>query len=121
MNNLNNDEKEMLTDYIINIYWPFDKELLLSFYGSADEMLHAMRSTSGADYDIREKYYSGSDAIYHDMLNVASDQCGIVPARMITQLSDEQKMEVASILRKYTQASHIQMSKFLHMKIVRAV
>ena len=121
MNNLNNDEKEMLTDYIINIYWPFDNELLLSFYGSADEMLHAMRSTSGADYDIREKYYSGSDAIYHDMLNVASDQCGIVPARMITQLSDEQKMEVASILKKYTQSSHIQISKFLHMKIVRAV
>ena len=120
MDGLQKEDKERLTDHIINIYWPFDDKTLLSFYEDSEEMFHAMRSTSGAEHDIRETYYSGSDIIYRDMLRVVRTQCGIIPARLVTRIPSRQKLEVASVLRQTTLATPVQISKFLHMQIVRA-
>ena len=120
MDGLQKEDKERLTDHIINIYWPFDDKTLLSFYENSEEMFHAMKSTSGAEHDIRETHYSGSDTIYRDMLRVVRTQCGIIPARLVTRIPSRQKLEVASVLRQTTLATPVQISKFLHMQIGRA-
>lgn len=113
---LSDGEKEILTDHIIKAYGPFDEEVLLSFYDSKEDMLHAMKATAGSDYDIKEKYYSGSDMIYRDMMRVAMDYCG-APVRTVTVMKPDLKFELAKLLQQRTNATMMQISKFLHLKL----
>lgn len=111
-------ECEILTDYIIMVYYPFDNDLLLSFYESKEDMMHAMKSTAGSDYDIKEMYNSGTDLIYQDMLEVVDDLMA-GPLRTVTIMPADMKFELAGHLKSRTNASDVQISKFLHMKIRR--
>lgn len=113
---LSENERDFLTDYIITRYYSFDKQILLSFYDGVDELFHAMRASAGSDFDIKEVYYSGSDSLYMDMIDVVRRDCQIVPARSVVVLPLEQKMVVAQMLQKKTNASKIQLGKFLHIE-----
>ena len=113
---LDNNEKDFLTDYIIRQYWPFDTKVLLSFYECCEDMFHAMKSTSGADHDIREMYHPEPDSIYRDMIRVVRNECQIMPVRKVTVLPSEMKLELARILRQKTSASMRQIEKFLCMR-----
>lgn len=113
---LKDAEKEILTDYIIKTYFPFDKECLLSFYDSYGDMINAMDATSGNEYDLKEKYYCGMDVVYNDMLDIAGEK--VSPIRKITVLPDEEKFELAQHIQSRTVGTSQQISKFLHMNIV---
>ena len=67
---LDDTESEMLIRHIVREYFPFDREALLSYYDSYEDMIHAMRSTSGSEYDIKEKYSPESGTVYGDMIGV---------------------------------------------------
>ena len=114
--NLKGVEKGILTDYIVKIYFPFDKEALLSFYDSYEDMINAMDSTSGSEYDLKEKYYYGTDLVYRDMLDMVGEK--VKPIRKITVLPDEDKFELAKHLQSSTVGTSLQISKFLHVDIV---
>lgn len=109
-------EQEIVTDYIISIYNPIDIGALLSFYNSYDDLINAMRSTAGNDYDIKEKFYQGSDKVYFEMVKLIDNVLHIKPVRLITTCSDNYKFEVARLLQRATMANSLQISKFLHMK-----
>lgn len=111
-------ERDILTDYMVAVYYPVDNEQLLAFYDSKEDMLHAMKSTAGSDYDIKEMYNSGTDLVYHDMLKVVGD-LRVTPLRAVTVMSADMKFELAEHLKCKTNASDLQISKFLHMKIRR--
>ena len=113
------NEKERLIDYIISSYNVLDGELLLAYYDGLDEMFHAMKSTSGSEYDIKELYDSGSDAIYDDMVRFVVERLGIVPARSVITMSIDRKIQIADSLLKYTSATMFQISRFLHLDISR--
>jgi REP element-mobilizing transposase RayT len=113
---LSNSEKELVTDYIISTYYPFDTDALLSYYNSYEDMTYAMKSTAGSDYDIKEKFYYGSDTVYDEMSNFVENILQIKPVRLVTTLNDDAKFEVAKQLQKATMASTQQISKFLHFK-----
>ena len=110
------DEKDILTDYIIKIYFPFDKESLLSLYDSYEDMINAMDSTSGSEYDLKEKFFNGTDMVYKDMLDMVREK--VKPIRRVTILPDEEKFEFARHLQSKTMGTSLQISKFLHMDIV---
>ena len=111
------NEKERLIDFIVSSYAVLDGEVLLSYYDSLDEMFHAMKSTSGSEYDIKELYDSGSDAVYDEMVRFVIEQLGIVPARSGIVMSIDRKFQIANALRKHTSATMTQISRFLHMDI----
>ena len=114
---LDHRDREYLTDFIIAEYYPFDNDALLSFYESKEDMFHAMRSTAGSDYDIREKYYAGYDTVYREMLAFMRSSADVVPVRRTIVLSDEEKMEIVGRMRPYIDASMSQFAKFMHLKI----
>lgn len=109
-------ECELLTDYIISLYLPFDKDALLSYYASYDDMVMAMRSTVGGEYDIKEIFNSGTDRIYVDMSYYLHDELHISPARNVIAFTDECKLEVAELLAKRFGVRKHELSKFLHLK-----
>ena len=114
------NERELLIDSIICAYKLCDYECLLSYYDNVAEMFFAMKSTSGSEYDIKERFYSGSDAVYDDMVRVVTDKLMIVPARAVIAVSVDDKIEIAHQLRRYTSASINQISRFLHLDISRS-
>ncbi len=120
MKGMSFEEKDVLADYIIMAYYPFDTEALLSFYSSYDDMTTAMRSTSGKDYDIKEAYLPEPDTIYHKMATIVRDKVGHCAGnllRSVTVTSPEDKFMIAKLLRTYTDATLQQISRFLHMEI----
>lgn len=114
---LSSSERETLTDFIIRIYFPFDSHALLSYYDSYEDMLIAMKSSSGNEYDIRETYNPGSDTIYRDMISEIHKEFPDMPVRKITVLPDENKIQIGQMLMKRTGASAFQIGKFLHLNI----
>lgn len=113
---LDSREADILTDVIISEYLPMDPESLLEYYSGYDEMLHAMKSSSGSDHDIKEKYWPGSDVIYHDMIRYIKETKEIRQVRSITQLPQTEKQELAYELKKVFGATDVQLSKFLHIE-----
>lgn len=114
---VSSDERERLIDFMVSSYTVLDEEVLLSYYNSLDEMFYAMKSTSGSEYDIKELYDSGSDAVYDDMVTFVVEQLGIVPARSVIAMSADRKFQIANALRKHTAATMMQISRFLHMNV----
>ena len=111
------NEREFLIDYIVSSYGMCDIDALLSYYDSLDDMFIAMKSTSGSEYDIKELYYSGSDAVYDEMVRHVVEGMGIIPARSVVTKTVDEKFQIANALRKHTSATMVQISKFLHLSL----
>lgn len=110
-------EKDLLIDFIISSYKVLDGDILLSYYNSFDEMLLAMKSTSGSEYDIKEQYDPNSDAVYDDMVRFVIEKLGVVPARSVISMPFDRKMDIANALRGHTSATLMQISRFLHLDV----
>lgn len=115
---LSGNEVELLTDYIIITYFPFDENGIVGFYNDWRQMIDAMHSTSGSEYDLDEKIYPGSDQIYREMIKYVRYELDIKPARTVTVLPVERKMDIARLLMLHTGASGYEVAKFLHLKFV---
>ena len=113
---LSEDESELLTDYIIRLYLPIDKDMLMSYYASCYDMLNAMRSTAGGEYDIREVFNPGSDKIFEQMAKYVHDELQMYPTRKIITLPGEARLEIAGLLSNRFAPSKYELSKFLHLK-----
>lgn len=113
---LSEREKEILTDHLIMAYYPFDIDRLMEYYNDYEQMLSAMHSTSGSEYDIKEIRHPGSDRIYDDMITYVKGSLGVKYARSLTMLPNAGKLELADALKVHTGASLYEISKFLHMK-----
>jgi hypothetical protein len=88
----------------------------MEYYNDYEQMLSAMHSTSGSEYDIKEIRHPGSDRIYDDMITYVKGSLGVKYARSLTMLPNAGKLELADALRVHTGASLYEISKFLHMK-----
>ena len=122
MRGLEPNEVELLTDHIIMTYFPFDVDSLLGFYDSYEDMLTAMRSTAGKEFDIKEQYYPETDTAYKAMSDTLEKDFGDVFAgqvRKVTVLPPGEKFRLAQHLRRCTSASIYQISRFLHLPVAR--
>lgn len=115
LGSVSRSDRDRLVDYIISRYYPFNRDVLLSFYEGVNEMFLAMNSTTGSEYDIKETYYSTSDTAYREMTEVIKNDLQIVPVKRITVLPVEQKILIARMLKNKTSASTKQILKFLHL------
>lgn len=118
MSRLNQEEKELLTDLIISLYMPVDKEALLDYYSDLPQMVSAMNASTGSDYDIREKVTPHSDLVYNRMIEVVRAETGLDVVRKVVVLPEERKMELVAKLQKAIPSAQLyQICKFLHLKI----
>ena len=117
MSRLNQEEKELLTDLIISLYMPVDKEALLDYYSDLPQMVSAMNASTGSDYDIREKVTPHSDLVYNRMIEVVRAETGLDGGRKVVVLPEERKMELVAKLQKAIPSAQLyQICKFLHLK-----
>ena len=111
---LNPTEKELLNDYIITLYLPIDKKVAQKFFKSYNDMVLAVNSNTGTEYEITEAHFSKSDIQYREILQYLKT-LNITDAKSLISAPDERKVKLASQLKRFTSATTIQIKKFLHI------
>ena len=112
---LNGPERMQLMDYIITLYNPIEYEELIKCYGSYKDMLIAVNSNTGSEYDIKEERSRFSDMEYISMLNILRDVEGIKSARKVTGYEYDEKIRLLYILKSHLSSPESQLRKFLHL------
>lgn len=114
--NLSNEEMQQFIDYVIVSYLPFDYDDLISNFKSYDAMVTAMESTTGSDYDIKEKRDGFSLQAFYEMKGYLEQFMSRHDIRRVTVLPLEQKIKLLYELKEHTSSSEQQICDFLHIK-----
>ena len=104
-------EKLTVTDYIVNLYNPIDKESFLKRFGNWETAMLAIDSTTGAERDFHEAWEDYS--VYLIMLK----RClhfGILPTHFNT-MKNEELRRLASILSGIPESTAGHVRRFLHL------
>lgn len=120
LSKLDEREKMQLVDHIISIYKPFDYEEVIACYGSYGDMLTAINSNTGSEYDIKEDRYRFSDIEYIRMGEILHDAEGLKELRKVTCLEMDQKMRLAELLSRRLSCGNLPIAKFLHIDVKNA-
>lgn len=117
LSKLDERERMQLVDHIISIYNPFDYDEMIRCYGNYDDMLTAINSNTGSEYDIKEDRYRFSDIEYVRMGEILHDMEGLKDLRKVTGLQIEEKMRLFEVLRKHLSCDNLPIVKFLHINL----
>ena len=109
------EEKEQLTDFILHTYLPIDKEQLILLYGNYENMLLAVNSNTGSEYDIKEEFDNSPHTIYKELLQACHHSSFADNPKALLVLPPNDKKRIANILQQRTGATFYQLSKFLDL------
>ena len=114
---LDKKEKNQLIDYIIVRYniIRYD-DLTTKCYDGYENMLMAINSNAGSEYEIKEHKWSRSDVEYRELYKYVHDH-GYVNAADVISMSVDVKMNLLIDMLKETQASKLHICKFLHLQV----
>ena len=111
-----NTECEQLLDFIISLYLPIDREKLLGYYKSYKDMVIAINSNTGSEYNLDEVYDPESHQCFVQMLEITRKSSFADDPRSIIVASDAKKWQIAEALMNRTDATLGQVKRFLHLK-----
>lgn len=114
LDNLDESERNYLTDHIITVFLPFNIAELTGYYKSFEEMIIAIESNTGSEYDISEKHYCKTDAPYRNIIRYLND-AGLKDIRSVIIMPENIKRQYLTRLKSATPASYTQINKFLHL------
>lgn len=116
---LDTKEKSQLIDYIIKKYSVIRYDVLVTkCYDGYSNMLTAINSNTGSEYDINECRWGRSDAEYRELYRFMYNQ-GYSSAGDILSLDVETKIRLHNDMIRLTRATSQQVCKFLHLSIVK--
>ena len=115
MKDLTQEEKNRLAEHIISAYFPFDIKRTTACYGSYEEMLIAINSNTGSEYEIIETEYCKSDKPYRDIVSFLHKK-EIKDIHAVISMDDESKQAMMMDIKAHTPASYTQIRKFLHLR-----
>ena len=110
-------EKAQLVDYVISLYNVIDYKAAISRFGSYEQMLTAMHSTTGSEHDIQEEFTGYSDAHYAKMARYVLRLPGVKDVHDILAWDDDRKWSLYQDLRGQFGATGKQIAKFLRMTV----
>ena len=119
LHGLDNTESDQLVDYIISKYNIIDYQYSERLFGSLDNMLLALHSTTGSEYDINEIKTGKSDELYPILTKNLLRDPKIRDIHDIFSYSDEEKMYLVQKLYSRTAFDPIQIGKYLHLILKR--
>ena len=104
-------EKLKLTDYIVNLYNPIDKESFIKRFGDWKTAMLAIDSTTGTEHDIPEVWEDYS--VYLMMLK----QClrHKIRPKQFSSMEQEEKLHLVKLLSAVPRSTPEQIKRFLHL------
>ena len=112
---LSEKETEQLTDFIVITYSVIAFDRLVSFYRSFEDMLMAINSNTGSEYDLKEDFDANSDLGYLRMIKFLSEVNGFRHVKDVLRLPEEERREYAAGFYRCGLAPCSQVEKFLHL------
>jgi hypothetical protein len=108
-------EHEQLLDHIISLYLPVDREKLLEYYKSYEDMVIAINANTGSEYDIDEFFDPESHQDFVKMLEITRNSSFAADPRSIILAPLSQKWQIAETLMRMTGSSLNHVKRFLHI------
>lgn len=108
-------EARQMTDAIISEYLPIDPEPLLHYYRSYENMLIAINSNTGSEYNLKEDFDDPSHTFYREMLSIISRSSFADNPKRIVTASASKKKQIADILARETGARYGLIRRVLDM------
>ena len=115
---LDNNEQKMLTSHIIRTYDMIDRRAVTALYGSEDDMIIAINSNTGSEYDIPESFTGVSDAVYSKMRTELEKKYRVWNPSDVIHWDIDKKIAVVTELMHKCAATLSQAAKYLHLEIV---
>ena len=112
---LSADEREQLLDFIISLYLPIDRDRLLGFYKSYEDMVIAINSNTGSEYDINEYFDPESHQDFAQMLEITGRSTFADDPRSIILAPVAQRLQIANTFLRLTGGSLNHVKRFLHL------
>lgn len=109
---LGNREWRQLSDFIVRTYMDIDIGRILSIYGDFATMVTAVNSSKGKENDLREESGGKDYRPYYQMLKIYR---GSARTTGPYALEDNEKLKMAIIFKRTTEASIWQIAAFLHL------
>lgn len=112
---LDKKEKNQLIDYIIERYNVIRYDYLVTeCYDGYENMVTAINSNAGSEYEIKEHRWSRSDVEYRELYQCVHAR-GFKDAGAVIALDTVAKLNLLVDMLRTTQASKLQICKFLHL------
>ena len=105
--------RKQLTDFIISIYNRIDYESAITYFGSYDNMIAAMRITKGSEHDIYEEFTGWSDNVYTAMSQIVMEEYPDTDIHDALKLYADEKQRLATLFKERTDATIRQIEKYL--------
>ena len=112
---ISTDEREQLLDFIITLYLPINRERLLGFYKSYEDMVIAINANTGSEYDIDEVFDPESHQDFAQMLEITRRSSFAEDPRSIILAPAAQRRQIANTLLRLTGGSRNHVKRFLHL------
>ena len=117
LNRLNERERSQLVDYIISVYNCIDYHFLTGCYGSYQDMLLAVNSNTGSEYDIKEERFRFSDMEYVRIADILRREEGVRTLSEVTAAAIDEKFRLFDMLRHKYSCYPQAIIKFLRMDV----
>ena len=114
---LDKKEKDQLIDYIIVRYNVIRYDILTTkCYDGYENMVIAINSNAGSEYEIKEHKWSRSDVEYRELYKYVHDH-GYANAADVISMGVDAKLNLLIDMLRETQASKLHICKFLHLQV----
>ena len=110
-------ERLQLTDYIISTYNIIEYDSSSRFFGGFEDMIRAIDSSTGNEFDLNEIFVGKSDICYRQMTSALLQEQHLKDIHEILTKTKEEKYDLLLLLIKHTSADPKQISKFLHLPV----
>ena len=118
---LDRKEKEQLSDFIINTYNVLDYASAIRFFDTFEEMIIALHSDTGSEYDINEVFVGRSDACFAKMISLCMDYLQLEDIHDVLTLDIEKKFDLFRLLSAKTDALPEQVAAFLRIPVNKLI
>ena len=110
---VNKTERKFLVDYIVSSYKCIDYTVLSSYFDGPKNMMTAIHSNTGSEYEIREEQDKVDDRYYQKFLSVLITSGHISNSKEIFHLEPKRKLELISFLNHRFPMVQKQVYKFI--------
>ncbi|MBO4611040.1 MAG: transposase [Bacteroidales bacterium] len=116
---LTKNERESITDYIVQVYNIIDYKALESLYSSYEEMVYSFNANVHHDYDIPEsdEDRKGDFRAYQILSRLVTESKMVSGLKQILLLSEDERIMLALRCQAETGLPLKQVSAFFHVKI----
>ena len=92
-----------------------DYDAAIRFFDNYQDMLHAMHSTTGSEYDLNEIFNGRSDACYIQMTKILMKELRLKDIHDILAFPEQMRRDIGDRFLRRTGALPTQIASFLHL------